>query len=89
MLAYPYQGLPCRLTKAQRSGLNEYLAKDQVQFLREARSYIQEQFGVHYSVSAVHYLFRRLKVKKKTGRPSNYRKDEKGASVFKKTLPNW
>lgn len=86
LLTYPYQGTACRLNEEQRKQLNTYLALDQVQFLNEAKEYIQEQFGVCYSTSGVHRLFGRLKVKKKTGRPSNYRKDEKGAGIFKKSL---
>jgi transposase len=86
MLTYPYQGLPCRLSKEQKRMLNNFLAEDQIQFLHEAKQYIQEHFGVPYSISGVHYLFEHLKVKKKTGRPSNYRRDEKGAKAFKKTL---
>lgn len=86
LLIYPYQGTSCRLSKEQRRQLNAHLAGDQVQFLHEAKEYIQEQFGVCYSTSGVHRLFGRLKVKKKTGRPSNYRKDEKGAEDFKKSF---
>ena len=89
LLTYPYKGLPCRLSPQQRAELNDFLARDQVQFLHEAKHYIQQQFDVRYSTSAVHHLFRRLHIKKKTGRPSNYRKDEKGASNFKKSLFNW
>jgi len=86
LLMYPYQGSCCRLNKQQTQKLQHFLAKDQVQFLHEARQYIQQQFGISYSISAVHYLFRRLNIKKKTGRPSNCRKDEKGARLFKKSL---
>ena len=87
LLIYPYQGLPCRLSKEQISRLKAYLAEDRVQFLYEAKHYIREHFGLRYSLSGVHYLFRQLKIKKKTGRPSNHRKDEKGAKAFKKTSP--
>lgn len=86
LLAYPFQGTCCRLTEKQIAELLAYLAKDQVQFLHEARDYIQKHFGVPYSMGGLHKLFERLKVKKKTGRPSNYRKDEKGAKSFKKSL---
>jgi transposase len=89
LLVYPYKGLPCRLSPQQKETLQNFLAKDEVQFLHEAKQYIQQQFGVCYSTSAVHYLFRRLRNKKKTGRPSNYRKDEKGARLFKKSSLNW
>jgi transposase len=86
LLTYPYQGTTCRLTEQQRERLNAYLAEDQVQFLHEAKAYIQQQFNVCYSMGGLHQLFERLKVKKKTGRPTNYRKDEQGAARFKKSL---
>ena len=85
LLTYPYQGTSCRLSEEQGEQLNAYVAKDQIQFLHEAKQYIQKQFGVRYSMGGLHKLFVRMRVKKKTGRPSNYRKDEKGASTFKKT----
>ena len=81
---YPYQGTTCRLNEEQIEKLVAYLAHDQVQFLHEAHGYIQQHFGVHYSTGGLHKLFERLKVKKKTGRPTNLRKDEKGAKTFKK-----
>ena len=84
LLVYPYKGLPCQLSQPQQEKLRNYLAKDQAQFLQEAKGYIEQQFGICYSISAVHYLFDRLHIKKKTGRPSNYRKDQKGAKLFKK-----
>lgn len=86
LLQYPYQGTCCRLSEEQTQTLMVYLAEDQVQFLHEAKAYIQQHFGVRYSTGGLHKLFERLKVKKKTGRPANYRKDEKGAALFKKSL---
>ncbi len=62
---YPYKGLPCRLSPGQRAQLNDFVAGDEVQFLHEAKRYIQQQFNVRYSTSAVHYLFGRLHVKRK------------------------
>jgi transposase len=85
LLTYPYKGTTCRLSDDQREKLKAYLAEDQVQFLHEARAYIQQHFHVRYSMGGLHKLFERLKVKKKTGRPTNYRKDEKGAARFKKS----
>ena len=71
VLTYPYQGTTCRLAEGQRQTLLAYLAADKVQFLHEAKAYIQQHFGVHYSTGGLHQLFARLKVKKKTGRPTN------------------
>lgn len=63
-------------------------------FLRDATTpltqqqisdWIQDSFGVGYGQSGISRLFQRLKIKLKTGRPSNVRKDEAGAAAFKKT----
>lgn len=89
LLSYPYQGKPCRLSEEQMGQLKDYLSHDGVQFLHEVKAYIEQHFGFCYSISGLHRLFKRMKVKKKTGRPSNYRKDEKGAKAFKKTLAPW
>lgn len=86
LLTYSYQGTTCLLTEEQQKKLMAYLAEDQVQFLHEAKAYIQQQFNIRYSMGGLHKLFERLRVKKKTGRPTNYRKDEKGAARFKKSL---
>src|SRR5690349_16785612 len=86
LLTYPYQGTNSRLNKEQTNQLISKLEEDEIQFLHEAKDYIEQHFGICYSISGVHQLFGRMKVKKKTGRPSSCRKDEKGARAFKKSL---
>jgi transposase len=76
-----------KLTPAQRGLLQQRLAQDHIQTLREARELIQAQFGVHYSLGGVHYVFQCLNIKKKTGRPSSVRKDHQGSEAFKKNSP--
>ncbi len=86
LLRYPYQGRKEKLSEEQKQQLHEELSKDSIQGLKQACQYVAEQSGVQYSLSAMHYVFKRLKVKKKTGRPVHYRKDEKGEKRFKKKL---
>ena len=86
LLDYPFKGKPRRLSEEQALELEEHLSQDQVQTLREARDFIQEHLGVTYTVGGVHYVFQCLKIKKKTGRPSSVRKDEKGSKAFKKNF---
>jgi len=47
---------------------------------------MKDSFGVGYGQSGISKLFKCLKIKLKTGRPSNVRKDEAGADVFKKNF---
>jgi len=41
--------------------------------------------AMDFTQAGIHYLFKRLKVKLKTARPSNVPKDEVGAWAFKKS----
>lgn len=86
LLTYPYKGTAGKLTKEQTRQLQEELSKDEVQSLQQARDYIAEQFGVGYTTRGVGYVFERLKIKKKTGRPVHHHKDVKGERVFKKKI---
>jgi transposase len=89
LLRYPFKGKRRRLSEQQVLELERGLSKDQIQTLREARDFIEEQLGVAYTLGGVHYVFQCLKIKKKTGRPASVRKDEKGARTFKKNSLRW
>jgi transposase len=84
LLAYPYKGTKGKLSEAQKQQLQQELCLDQFQSLKQACHYVEQHFGVQYSTPGIHYLFERLKVKKKTGRPVHLHKDVKGEKVFKK-----
>jgi transposase len=60
---------------------------DQASQLQEVQAFLQAAFGVKYSLSGISKLFTPLKIKLKTGRPSNVRKDPAAEEAFKKTLP--
>lgn len=84
LLRYPYQGTEGKLTDKQQQQLQEELCKDNTQGLQGACAYTEKKFGVSYTVPGMHYVFKRLKVKKKTARPTHYHKDERGEQQFKK-----
>ena len=87
---YPFKGTKGKLSEAQKQDLTEALQQGNVQTLAEAKSYVEKYFGITYTVGGVCYLFKQMHVKKKTGRPSNVRKDTAGAEQFKKKyFPNW
>ena len=81
---YPFKGRHSALTPEQQHWLKEEVKKDVVQTLSEACALVREHTGIDYSVSAMHYVFKALKIKKKTGRPSHIDKDQEKADVFKK-----
>lgn len=74
-----------KLSSAQISQLQEFLRQDLASTLADAQHYVAQEFAVNYTASGLCKLFQRLKVKCKTGRPVNVRKDEGRAEAFKKT----
>lgn len=93
---YREQGLAGALEKSGRHGfgklssveisrLNEYLRQFGARSLAEIQQYIQESFGVSYTIGGLSDLCIRLRIKLKTARPSNYLKDERAVSEYKKT----
>lgn len=81
------QGYWGQLSSVEQGHLLNYLQGDDMITQGQAAEWIQGQYGVHYTQAGIHYLFKRLKVKLKTGRPSNVQQDEAGMEDFKKTLP--
>lgn len=84
MTDYPFKGKRSYLKQEQKQWLAEELKKDTTKTLSEACALVREHADVGYSVSAMHYVFKSLKIKKKTGRPSHVDKDEGKAEAFKK-----
>lgn len=90
LLTYPYKGSKGKLSEAQQQQLQDELCKDETQDLQQACAYVERKFKLHYSTRGMAYVFQRLKVKKKTGRPQYAGKDHKGEKDFKKkdSLPS-
>ncbi|MBD0299787.1 MAG: winged helix-turn-helix domain-containing protein [Nitrososphaera sp.] len=88
LLRYPYQGTQGKLSEKQQQQLQRELCKDSTQHLQQACGYVERTFGLSYTIPGMHYVFKRLKVKKKTARPTHYHKDERGEQRFKKKIPS-
>lgn len=73
-----------KLSSVQISRLLQYLDSDEVKTQQEIIAYLETEMGVHYTQAGVCVLLKRLKVKLKTGRPSNIRKEEGSEDAFKK-----
>lgn len=73
-----------KLSSTQISRLLQYLDNDMVKTQQEIVTYLQDTLGVYYTQAGVCVLLKRLKVKLKTGRPSNVRKVEGSEEAFKK-----
>ena len=86
LLCTHYQHSFGKLSARQISILLTFLRTDQASKLEQVQSFLHSSFGVSYSLSGISKLFTRLKIKLKTGRPSNVRKDAAQQEAFKKTL---
>ncbi len=86
MLTYPFEGTVGKLSYSHISRLRCFL-RDATTPLTQQQiaDWIKDSFGVEYQQSGISKLFKRLKIKLKTGRPSNVRKDEASGEAFKKT----
>ena len=81
---YPFKGRKQKLDEGTKQALIDELSKDSTRSLEQACQFVEEHSGVHYTISGMHHVLKRLKIKKKTGRPAHYQKDEKGEKRFKK-----
>ncbi len=80
-----YKGGWAKLSSIQQAHLLQRLDQDDIATQGQLRDWLQQEMGVVYSQSGISVLLSRLKVKLKTGRPVNVRKDKAGEVVFKKT----
>ncbi len=64
--------------------LSERLKQDDIQTLKQARRVLCEEFKIEYTLGGVSYLFKRMKVKLKTGRPTNIKQDAEQRQEFEK-----
>lgn len=74
-----------KLTSQQISLLRQFLGDDQAQTLQDIQAYLSGSLGVEYTISGVSELCKRLKIKRKRGRPVNIRQKPGAVELFKKT----
>ncbi len=67
--------------------LEEKMRRGEIRTIKDGVNFIKEEYGVRYSISRMHVIFReKLRAKKKSGRPYSVRKDPKKADEFKKKV---
>ncbi len=79
-----YVGRKAKLSQAEQEQLRTRLRDDDIGTLKQARICLKEEFSVDYTASGVSALFQRMKVKLKTGRPSNVKQDKEQMEEFAK-----
>lgn len=77
LLDIPKGGAPCKLDDSQLEALEKRLKEDDIQFLHEAVAHVKQTYGKSYTPAGIHFLFKRLKVKKKPDDPATYNKTKK------------
>lgn len=87
LLSTPYKGSWGKLDSQQQARLLQRLDQDDVFTQQQIIDWLQAEMGITYTQGGVSDLLTRLKIKAKTGRPVNVRKNEAGEQAFKKTLP--
>ena len=79
-----YVGRVAQLSQAAQEQLRCRLQDDDIGSLEQARICLKEEFAADYTVSGVSALFARMRVKLKTGRPSNVKQDTEAMEEFAK-----
>lgn len=75
-----------KLSSTQLSLFRTYLKTDQANNLADMQIWLQNNLQVNYTLGGISILCKRLKIKLKTGRPTNIRQDKEGLESFKKTF---
>lgn len=79
-----YKGGTAKLDRAQEQQFVERLKQDDIGGLEQARQFLQQECNVSYTLGGVSALCQRLKVKLKTGRPSNVKQNAEELEEFAK-----
>jgi len=87
-LTYNKSGYWGKLSSHELSRLQNRLDNDTVRTQKEIAAYLEDEMQVSYTQPGIHFLCKRLKIKAKTPRPRNYKKDEEAEINFKKTSLN-
>ncbi|MBC3795404.1 helix-turn-helix domain-containing protein, partial [Spirosoma utsteinense] len=80
----PYVG---KLSFTQISHLRQFLYDDQAHSLADVQAYLAGSHGVNYTIGGVSAVCKRLKIKKKTGRPVHICQMPDAVETYKKNLP--
>ena len=76
-----------KLSATQITRLRQRLGSHDMVTQQQILEWLHDEMGVEYTQGGLSMLLARLKIKLKTGRPSNVRKDHVGAETFKKRSP--
>lgn len=73
-----------RVTSEAWAALEQQMKAGKVARLRDAQAFLRERFSTSYTIGGLSDLFKRKKVKLKTGRPRHRKASEEEQAAFKK-----
>ncbi len=82
----PRGGSQERLTSQAREALEGEMKAGRIARLKDAKAYLEEHWGLSYSIAGLGRLFQRHKIKLKTGRRRHRKASFEEQEAFKKTL---
>ena len=83
---HPHAGKTSQMTQEAWTGLEHEMSQGHIGTLEEARLYLQQEWHIDYkSVNALSWLFKRRKIKWKTGRRRHRKAKQEQQNAFKKT----
>lgn len=83
---HPHAGKASQMTQEAWTSLEQVMSEGRIGTLEEARLYLQREYHIGYkSVNALSWLFKRRKIKWKTGRRRHRKANQQQQEAFKKT----
>ncbi|CCF86034.1 helix-turn-helix domain-containing protein [Nitrolancea hollandica] len=83
---HPRPGAPAKLTPAAWTGLEAELRAGRIATLRDAQCYLQEQWGIRYSLNGIWYHLHQREARPKTGRRRHRQADSTRLAAYKSRL---
>ena len=86
LLSPPQSTYIGKLTTTQISHLRRFLMDNQASTLTDIKNYLSGSLGVNYTIGGVFDLCKRLRIKRKTGRPVHAHQPAGAVEEYKKNL---
>jgi len=86
LLEWKVEGFKGRLKDEQVKKIEEEINNREFRTQKEIADWIEKEFGVKYTQQGISRLLKKLKIKKKVGRPVNINKQEEKSKEFKENV---
>jgi len=86
LLEWKVEGFKGRLKDEQVKKIEEEVNNREFRTQKEIADWIEKEFGVKYTQQGISRLLKKLKIKKKVGRPVNINKQEEKSKEFKEKV---